>query len=255
MTFDFRDFEFVSRHGVVILASAVRADAPAFRNRELLLAVMTFADGFDFLDLEDTIVDFLAIFDSSGPAFVHKARNDTRRFADRQSHFRNDGKMLLLHEVLKSSDQFYGIAKFVHESIPLEGIHSDLDAAFDGVACRFRKDRGEALAVNVRLFDEVCGVELAFDDALSAANAEVRVDDGTSTAKATGGFFLDLFLGQDAAVVLIGLGIDGTDGRNLTRGVVEAKLFFIEVINIDLLEVAKVAAGLEDLAGLYVAME
>ena len=61
------------------------------------------------------------------------------------------------------------------------------------MAHRLWQEGFELRRVDVGLLDEVGGVEFALEDALSAANAEVRVDDGFAAAEAARGFFLGLF--------------------------------------------------------------
>ena len=120
---------------------------------------------------------------------------------------------------------------------------------------RFWKDAREILAVDIGFLNQMGGVELTFDDALSAANAKVWINDSASTREATGRFFLDLLFGEHSAVIFIRFGIDWANGRDLTWGIVEAKFVFVDVIDIDLLEIAEVAARFKELSWLDVTMK
>lgn len=136
MAFDFGDFEFVARLGIVIFATAIRATTMVLRDGELRLAAVAFADAFHKINHEFAVFYGFAIFDGCWPTLVHKARDDTRGFTNGQRHLMDVREVILRHEVLEGADDFDGIAKFVHRLILLECADGDLDGTLNGVGRR-----------------------------------------------------------------------------------------------------------------------
>ena len=153
MTLDFGDFEFVTRLGVVVFATAFWANTFAFCDGELRFAIMAFADGLHPVDHQFAIFDFIGVFDGGGPALLHEARNDACGFTDGEGHFMDFGEMILLHEVLESANDFYRVSELVHALILFKGSDGNLHRALDRMSSGLRKDRGEVFAIDAGLLD------------------------------------------------------------------------------------------------------
>ena len=98
-------------------------------------------------------------------------------------------------------------------------------------------------------------VEHAACGAQTAADAAVPVDNAHATAEAAAGLGLDLLLGKGETVVLKGLGLAGIVADCLAGGTVEAIHVDQEVILVELIELAQVAADRKALAFVDEAVE